>query len=67
MDHAALRQERPALQSYLDTLRNVDVAKLPSDTARLAFWIDAYNAFPRGPIEQLILNQLFTSPSPPSN
>jgi hypothetical protein len=43
------------------------VAKLPSDTARLAFWIDAYNAFPRGPIEQLILNQLFTSPSPPSN
>lgn len=45
VDYAGLRQERPALQSYLDTLRNVDAAKLPSDAARLAFWINAYNAF----------------------
>ena len=45
VDYAGLRQDRPALQSYLDTLRNVDVAKLPSDASRLAFWINAYNAF----------------------
>lgn len=45
VDYAGLRQERPALQSYLDTLRNVDAARLPSDAARLAFWINAYNAF----------------------
>src|SRR5260370_15522951 len=45
VDYAGLRQDRTALQSYLDTLRNVDVAKLPSDAERLAFWIDAYNAF----------------------
>ena len=45
MDYVGLRQERPTLQTYLDALRNVDVAKLPSDGARLAFWIDAYNAF----------------------
>lgn len=45
VDYVGLRQNRPALQSYLDTLRNVDVARLPSDAARLAFWINAYNAF----------------------
>lgn len=45
VDYAGLRQERTALQSYLDTLHNVDPAKLPSDSARLAFWINAYNAF----------------------
>ncbi len=45
VDYAGLRQDRAVLQSYLDTLRNVDAAKLPSDAARLAFWIDAYNAF----------------------
>lgn len=45
VDYAGLREERPALESYLDTLRNVNAAKLPSDRARLAFWINAYNAF----------------------
>ena len=45
VDYTGLRQERPALESYLDTLRNVDPANLPSDAARLAFWINAYNAF----------------------
>lgn len=45
VDYDGLRQDRLALQSYLDTLRNTDVAKLPSDAARLAFWINAYNAF----------------------
>jgi len=45
VDYAGLRRDRTVLQSYLDTLRNVDVAKLPSDAERLAFWIDAYNAF----------------------
>jgi hypothetical protein len=45
VDYDGLRQDRAALQSYLDTLRNVDMAKLSSDAARLAFWINAYNAF----------------------
>lgn len=45
VDYTGLRHEQTALQAYLDTLRNVDVARMPSDTARLAFWIDAYNAF----------------------
>jgi len=45
VDYTGLRQDRPALKSYLATLRNVDVARLPSDSSRLAFWIDAYNAF----------------------
>jgi hypothetical protein len=45
VDYAGLRRDRAALQSYLDTLRDVDPTKLPSDAARLAFWINAYNAF----------------------
>ena len=45
VDYVGLRQDRPALKAYLATLRTVDVAKLPSDSARLAFWINAYNAF----------------------
>ena len=45
VDYIGLRQDRDALQAYLETLRTVDVAKLPSDAARLAFWINAYNAF----------------------
>lgn len=45
VDYVGLRKDRPALKEYLESLRNVDVAKLPSDSDRLAFWIDAYNAF----------------------
>ena len=45
VDYAGLRQERRTLESYLDSLGDIDPAKLPSDTARLAFWINAYNAF----------------------
>ena len=45
VDYVGLRKERPALESYLDTLRDVDPAKLPSEATRLAFWINAYNAF----------------------
>lgn len=45
VDYVGLRRDRPALKSYLESLRDVDVAKLPSDAARLAFWINAYNAF----------------------
>lgn len=45
VDYAGLRQERSALESYLASLRDTDPAKLPSDAARLAFWINAYNAF----------------------
>ncbi len=45
VDYVGLRQDRATLQSYLDTLRPVDAAKLPSDAACSAFWINAYNAF----------------------
>jgi len=45
VDYVGLRRDRPALKGYLESLRNVDVAKLPSDAARLTFWINAYNAF----------------------
>ncbi len=45
VDYAGLRHDQPALQAYLNSLRNVDVEKMSSDSARLAFWIDAYNAF----------------------
>jgi hypothetical protein len=45
VDYVGLRRDRPALQTYLTSLRNVNVGRMPSDAARLAFWIDAYNAF----------------------
>lgn len=45
VDYVGLRRDRASLQEYLDTLRNVEVGRLPSDAARLSFWINAYNAF----------------------
>lgn len=45
VDYAGLRRDHVALHAYLETLRTVDPAKLPSDAERLAFWINAYNAF----------------------
>lgn len=45
VDYAGLRRDQPVLKAYLATLRNVNVSKMPSNAARLAFWIDAYNAF----------------------
>lgn len=45
VDYVGLRRDQPALEAYLGTLRNVNVGTLPSNAARLAFWIDAYNAF----------------------
>lgn len=45
VDYVGLRRDRPALKGYLESLRNVDVTKLPSDAARLTFWINSYNAF----------------------
>src|SRR5260370_9108568 len=33
VDYSGLREDRTVLQSYLDTLRNADVAKLPPDAA----------------------------------
>lgn len=45
VDYAGLQRDRPALDAYLHSLRNVDVNAMPSNAARLAFWIDAYNAF----------------------
>lgn len=45
VDYAGLKRDQPALDAYLATLRNVNVSAMQSDAARLAFWIDAYNAF----------------------
>jgi hypothetical protein len=43
VDYAALGQQRAALEAYLTTLADADVASLPRDE-QLAFWINAYNA-----------------------
>lgn len=45
VDYVGLRRDRPALEAYLNALRNANVGAMPSNAARLAFWIDAYNAF----------------------
>ncbi len=45
VDYAGLQRDRLALQDYLNSLRYVNVGAMPSNAARLAFWIDAYNAF----------------------
>lgn len=44
VDYAALRTDE-RLPRYLATLAATDPATLPNDDARLAFWINAYNAF----------------------
>ncbi len=44
VDYAALRTDE-RLPRYLATLAATDPATLPGDDARLAFWINAYNAY----------------------
>ncbi len=43
VDYAAIGKDA-AFQEYLHRLAKTDPAKLPHDKARLAFWINAYNA-----------------------
>ena len=44
VDYEGVARERAALDGYLARLADVEPARLPSDSARLAFWINAYNA-----------------------
>lgn len=44
VDYAALRSDK-RLPLYLSQLAQTDPASLPSDQARLAFWLNAYNAY----------------------
>lgn len=45
VDYAGLRRDHATLELYLNTLRNANVNAMPSNADRLAFWINAYNAF----------------------
>lgn len=45
VDYDGLSKERPVLDSYLGALATADPASFPDDADRLAFWINAYNAF----------------------
>lgn len=44
VDYEGVAKERSVLESYLRVLETVKPEELPSDKARLAFWINAYNA-----------------------
>jgi len=44
VNYEGLAQDHATLDHYLGTLAEADVAVLPSDAARLAFWTNAYNA-----------------------
>ncbi len=45
VDYAGLQKDRAKLDQYLTTLVTANPGKLPNDAERLAFWINAYNAF----------------------
>ncbi len=45
VDYETLREQgKSKLQKYLDSLAEADPGKLATDTERLAFWLNAYNA-----------------------
>lgn len=44
VDYQGFARDRKPLSAYLAMLADVDVEALPSTEARLAFWINAYNA-----------------------
>ena len=44
VDYAGFMRERTALEAYLTQVATADPARLPSQRAQLAFWINAYNA-----------------------
>jgi hypothetical protein len=45
VDYAGLKRERDKLDSYLTTLASASPQTFANDPERLAFWINAYNAF----------------------
>ncbi len=45
VDYPGLARDRAALDSYLDTLASVSPQSFVNSNERLAFWINAYNAF----------------------
>ena len=45
VDYAGLQKDRPKLDQYLTTLASANPGAFPNDAERLAFWINAYNAF----------------------
>ncbi|HZS09222.1 MAG TPA: DUF547 domain-containing protein [Blastocatellia bacterium] len=45
MDYAGLQNNRAALDGYLKTLMAASPHSFPNDAERLAFWMNAYNAF----------------------
>ncbi len=44
VDYAALKAD-PGLDRYLSSVAEIDPATLPEGAARLAFWLNAYNAY----------------------
>lgn len=44
VDYDGFQRDRALLDRYLNTLETVDVETLPSNEAKLAFWINTYNA-----------------------
>lgn len=45
VNYAGLKKERAKLDQYLATLATAQPQSFPTDTERLAFWINSYNAF----------------------
>jgi hypothetical protein len=45
VDYAGLKNERATLDQYLTTLAAAQPSNFPTNAERLAFWINAYNAF----------------------
>lgn len=45
VDYAGLQNNRAALDDYLKTLATASPQSFPNDAERLAFWMNAYNAF----------------------
>lgn len=45
VDYAGLKKDRAKLDQYLATLAAAQPQSFPTDTDRLAFWINGYNAF----------------------
>lgn len=45
VDYPGLQSQRSKLDQYLATLATANPASFPNDAERLAFWINAYNAF----------------------
>lgn len=45
VDYAGLQTRRTELGAYLGTLAEANPQEFPNDAERLAFWINAYNAF----------------------